>query len=197
MRPYAAFLVSSLVLTACTVTESDNAVQEDPSKGEMPSDATPTAHPSDRTAFFGDLHLHSGYSLDAWLFDTRAQPADAYRFARGEPLALAPLDTEGRGTRTAVLERALDFASVTEHAEYLGPQSVCTTPGSWGYDSRNCAVLRGEEMEGSLFGMGIRLAAVHDDPGPVEGVAFERRGFAAEVCGKDGAQCRAARRTIC
>ena len=149
-----------------------------------------------RQAFFGDLHLHSGYSLDAWIFDTRAHPADAYRFARGEPLALAPLDDEGKGTRTAVLERPLDFASVTEHAEYLGPQSVCTTPGSWGYASKNCALLRGEGLEGSLFAMGVRLAAVHDDPGPVDGVAFERRGFAVEVCGEDGAHCRDAARSI-
>jgi len=168
--------------------------------------ATPQASPSTpprcpnhdplRQAHFGDFHLHSGYSLDAWLFDTRAAPADAYRFARGEPLALAPLDTRGRGTRSAVLERPLDFAAVTEHAEYLGPQSVCTTPGSRGYDSQNCAVLRGEEMEGSLFEMGLRLAAVHDDPGTVEGVAFERHGFAPAVCGEDGAECRAARRSV-
>jgi len=149
-----------------------------------------------RQAFFGELHLHSAYSMDAWLFDTRADADAAYRFARGEAILLPPLDGAGNGTRPAQLERPLDFAAVTDHAEYLGPLSVCTTPGSFGYSSERCAIVRGDASDGSLFDMGQRLAAVHIAPGEVDGVAFDRTGLAPEVCGEDEEVCRAAKRSV-
>ena len=49
-----------------------------------------------RQAFFGDLHVHTAYSMDAFLFDTRTTPDDAYRFARGEAIEIAPLAADGR-----------------------------------------------------------------------------------------------------
>src|SRR6187401_1845951 len=34
--------------------------------------------------FFGDTHLHTGFSMDAGAFGCRRAPRDALRFARGE-----------------------------------------------------------------------------------------------------------------
>src|SRR5262249_41581032 len=82
------------------------------------------------------------YSFDAYGWETRADPRDAYRFARGEPLGLPPLDGAGRPSRTIRLERPLDFAAVTDHSEYLGEVFVCTKPGTDGYDSSLCQELR-------------------------------------------------------
>jgi len=65
----------------------------------------------DKTLFWGDLHVHTSYSLDASVFGTLATPADAYRFAKGEPLTR----TDGS---TVQLDRPLDFVAVTEHAEW-------------------------------------------------------------------------------
>ncbi|MGH8187982.1 MAG: DUF3604 domain-containing protein, partial [Steroidobacteraceae bacterium] len=40
----------------------------------------------DRNAYFGDLHVHTRLSFDAYIFNVRASPEDAYRYARGESL---------------------------------------------------------------------------------------------------------------
>ena len=39
-----------------------------------------------RTAFFGDLHVHTTYSLDAFAVGTMATPSDAYRYALGDTI---------------------------------------------------------------------------------------------------------------
>ena len=41
---------------------------------------------SSRKALFGELHMHTHWSFDAYLFTTRATPDDAYEFAKGKPL---------------------------------------------------------------------------------------------------------------
>ncbi len=95
-----------------------------------------------RNAYVGDLHVHTGFSLDAATQDTRARPADAYRFARGEALGIQPYDEQGKALRELRLARPLDFAAVTDHAELLGEVSLCQTPGSGTYDSWQCLVYR-------------------------------------------------------
>ena len=37
-----------------------------------------------KNAYFGEQHLHTAYSLDAYVGGARIMPADAYRFAKGE-----------------------------------------------------------------------------------------------------------------
>jgi hypothetical protein len=64
-----------------------------------------------RTPHFGDLHIHTTYSGDAILLDTRAKPADTYVHAKGGVLGLPPFDVNGVATRTAQLRRPLDFAA--------------------------------------------------------------------------------------
>jgi hypothetical protein len=62
--------------------------------------------------YFGDLHLHTAYSMDAASVQTETMPDDAYRFARGEAVSYFGKTVK----RTA----PLDFLAVTDHAEYLG-----------------------------------------------------------------------------
>jgi hypothetical protein len=67
----------------------------------------------DRQAYFGALHVHTGYSFDAFQFGTRTNPDDAYRFALGSVI-------EHPTGEDIQLDRALDFYAVTDHAAYLG-----------------------------------------------------------------------------
>jgi hypothetical protein len=78
--------------------------------------ATPAAessNPGRRLPYFGDLHLHTGYSVDAFtLSGTTMTPDEAYRYAKGEPVTHLG--------RTLQRRRPLDFLAVTDHAENLG-----------------------------------------------------------------------------
>ncbi|HLK09754.1 MAG TPA: DUF3604 domain-containing protein [Candidatus Binatia bacterium] len=93
-----------------------------------------------RTPFFGELHVHTRYSADAYIFGTRVLPTDAYAFARGAAIPFA--DDAGAQTRTAKIDRPLDFTAVTDHAEFFGEVRVCDTASSPAYDSQLCQMLR-------------------------------------------------------
>jgi len=152
-----------------------------------------------RNAYFGELHVHTRNSMDAYTWDVRATPDDAYRFARGEAISLPPLDAAGKGTRSFQLERAIDFAAVTDHASFLGPVAVCIDPNSPAYESRGCDQFRGNVSAGSPFGeMGARMAGFYDAPSdPSDASALlARRDFATALCGPGGARCREARAQV-
>ena len=77
-----------------------------------------------RNAYFGELHLHTEYSFDAFIFNVRATPDDAYRYAKGETLKHpAGFDIRLGGP-------PLDFIAVTDHAEYLGMVADTQNPES-------------------------------------------------------------------
>ena len=67
----------------------------------------------ERNAYFGDLHVHTAYSFDAYVFGITNTPDDAYRYAKGEALPY-PSGFEMQ------LRQPLDFYAVTDHAMFLG-----------------------------------------------------------------------------
>ena len=79
---------------------------------------------ADRNAYFGDLHVHTQLSFDAYIFNVRRTPDDAYRFAKGETIGHA----QGYDVRLA--GGPLDFVAVTDHAEYIGAIRESADPNS-------------------------------------------------------------------
>lgn len=71
------------------------------------------ADPANRNAYFGELHVHTRNSFDAYIFNVRTTPDDAYRFAKGETIK------HPSGFDMTIGE-PLDFQGVTDHAAYLG-----------------------------------------------------------------------------
>jgi hypothetical protein len=98
-----------------------------------------------RNPYVGDLHIHTRFSADAYIFGTRVDPRGAYGFAKGGAVTL-PDENEAQ-TRTARLDRPIDFAAVTDHAEWFGEVRLCSTPGSTVYDVDLCQLLRRPEPD--------------------------------------------------
>ena len=132
-----------------------------------------------RAPYFGDVHVHTSHSFDAFLFDNRNGPREAYRFAMGEPIGLPPLDEMGEPTRFVSLRRPLDFAAVTDHAEMLGETELCT---GGQHDAPACSV-----FDGGGFGAALAVfGGQFQDPDPM------RRQF----CGPDGLLCLTAAASV-
>lgn len=71
-------------------------------------------NPWDRKVYFGEQHLHTVNSPDAFAFGTRNTPDDAYKYAKGEPVKnVLTGDTWQKKT-------PYDWIAITDHAEYLG-----------------------------------------------------------------------------
>jgi len=95
-----------------------------------------------RRPFFGDTHVHTGFSFDAWGQGTLAGPDDAYRYAKGHTIGMQPYDAEGHPQGQVKLRRPLDFAVVTDHSDLLGETRICGDPSLPGHDSLICRVVR-------------------------------------------------------
>lgn len=87
-----------------------------------------------REAYFGETHMHTAYSLDAYIGGTRLTPDDAYRFAKGETVIV-----DGKKHSR---KRPLDFVAVTDHAEYLGEMYSTLVEGAPGHDQDRLKQLR-------------------------------------------------------
>ena len=110
--------LASLVLGGCICASCSPSVPDAAATDPMPSAAERTEGRSvDRHAYFGDLHVHTRYSQDAFLCGTREDPDAAYAFAKGDAITHP-------GGWDLQLDRPLDFLAVTDHAEYLGHRAT-------------------------------------------------------------------------
>ena len=141
------------VLLSVSCSQDTEESAEAPAEAAADS-ATPRQverHPL-RRAFFGDLHVHTSLSTDAYSFGNRVGPRDAYRFARGEVVEL-PNGVEAR------LATPLDFVALTDHAEGFDAIHACSEGGPLD-GSDLCARVAGAVDADERFRTGFALSGL-------------------------------------
>ncbi len=128
----AVVVTGAMLLSAC---EKDTVVSAAIEKSE----ATPTRNESAATnplreAYFGETHMHTSFSLDAYIGGTRLDHDGAYRYAKGETVTV---NGEEKSRR-----RPLDFVAVSDHAEYIGEMYSTMVEGAPGHDQELLEKLR-------------------------------------------------------
>lgn len=132
-------MLAGLLLTLPLISQSQTVMNDQPEQRyDRPYSISEQRQPCAdytvlRRPFFGDTHVHTALSFDASAQDTRNKPAQAYAFAKGVRMGIQPYDDQGLATRHIQLDRPLDFTAVTDHSEFFGEISMCTTPGAPGY----------------------------------------------------------------
>ena len=113
-------LLSFGAVTSCKKAEGP---QTAPSSGQTSNEPAPPPNP-DRNAYFGEEHIHTSWSVDAWLMGNRLTgPDEALKYAQGQTIK-HPLGYDIK------IETPMDFMGVTDHSEYVGVTKEANTPGS-------------------------------------------------------------------
>lgn len=161
MKRFAVVLSFLALISACT--EEVGLLDEDTNFGgrggeplktvmDILDRAPPPANPL-RNAYFGDLHVHTEYSFDAYNFGTTATPYDAYRFAQGQAI-------EHPAGYQIQMATPLDFYAVTDHAMFLGlalEAGDTTTPFSQYEVSKSLHNLNADDNKG-VWSLTARLS---------------------------------------
>ena len=88
-----------------------------------------------KDAYFGETHVHTSFSLDAYIGGARITPDEAYRFGQGGDVVV-------NGQKHNI-GRPLDWVAVSDHAEFIGEMFSTQVPGAKGGDNPMLEELRG------------------------------------------------------
>ena len=97
-----------------------------------------------RDVYYGNLHVHTAWSFDAYINGAIAGPDDAYRWARGEAIP------GGKGLPDLKILKPLDWYAVSDHAEYLGALPLMADPSSPVSQHPLAADISGDDAEASF-----------------------------------------------
>ncbi|WP_428819059.1 DUF3604 domain-containing protein [Microbulbifer sp. MCCC 1A16149] len=111
-----------------TMPESSNTAEAASETETQPAQATATVteipRNPNRDVYFGNLHVHTRWSFDAYINEAWVDPDAAYRWAKGEEI---PPGETGKPLKIGV---PLDWYIVSDHAEYLGVLPLMGDPDS-------------------------------------------------------------------
>lgn len=128
-----------LALSACTFDDPTMKESFDPAKAVQPPERSEVPFSETRNLLWGDLHVHTGLSYDAFTMGTRTLPDDAYTFMKGGTIEHAL----GYPIRA---KRPLDFGAVTDHAEFLGVPMHLTEGGQAELEEMRDALASGSRL---------------------------------------------------
>ncbi len=112
------------------------------------ADSVAAADPSAKArmqAYFGELHIHSGWSDDAYLNGVPPVPEDAYRYNTGQAIRHA-------NGEMIQARQPLDFMALTDHAESMGFTHLYFDPNHPLYATKLGEVLRGPNGSREYWG---------------------------------------------
>jgi hypothetical protein len=109
---------SLLALTACSPDSKDT---KNAARTSASADL-PAANP-ENNAYFGVVHVHTGWSFDGMTNGSKTTPMDAYAWAQGKAIT-------GSGGPEMKIKTPLDFYMVSDHAELMGVFNRMTDPAS-------------------------------------------------------------------
>lgn len=113
------FIAYQLLFPKMIMDEVPNPVRDRATLSKNLDESSVATNPQ-KNLYWGDLHVHTNMSFDAYIGGNRATPSDAYRFAKGETITVLE--------REVKITRPLDFAAITDHAEFLGELYSINTP---------------------------------------------------------------------
>jgi hypothetical protein len=117
-------LLSIGTLISCKKSEGPQSAQSTGQTAQTSNAERPPRPNPDRDAYFGEEHIHTSWSVDAWIFGNRITgPDEAYKYAQGQTIK-HPLGYDIK------IDTPMDFMGVTDHAEYVGVTKEANTPGS-------------------------------------------------------------------
>jgi hypothetical protein len=121
MAALALVFFSTGALVSCKKSEAPQQAQQ--AVGGAPAEERVERNP-DRNAYFGEEHIHTSWSMDAWLMGNRiTDPNDALKYAQGQTIK-HPMGYDIK------IDTPMDFMGVTDHSEYVGITAEANTPGS-------------------------------------------------------------------
>ncbi len=124
MRHFIGASLMAIGLLACGQGEK---TAEPEAKATEPTSSKNTrtaGYSEDKNVYFGDLHIHTKNSFDAYIFNVRSTPDDVYRFAKGETVR------HPAGFDITIGGEPLDFVAATDHGAYLGILPAMNNPDS-------------------------------------------------------------------
>ena len=121
----ASILVMVGLLSSCQSCQTARRPQERQQGGQGgPAEERVEKNP-DRNAYFGEEHIHTSWSLDAWVMGNRITgPDDALKYAQGQTIK-HPMGYDIK------IDTPMDFMGVTDHSEYVGVTKQANTPGTY------------------------------------------------------------------
>ena len=143
--PLVGLVVTAVLLGACSRNPgAGQGAAHETAAGEPPVAAasTPTVEQLEaavpenplKDAYFGETHVHTSYSLDAYIGGARITPDEAYKFAQGQDVTV--------NGQLHNIGRPLDWVAVSDHAEFIGEMYSAQIAGAPGGDNPMLEELR-------------------------------------------------------